>query len=687
MVKKFFSLLLVTLMILSIGITKANRVYADNSEIFDGVWQGEDGTNFAKDANATNIFIIESKVQGYDNANNAKAVLNDEAKADGFFIGPGYKSRNEDGKPDSTDNTQFLKMLIIDTYDEENEKSILEGTENTFEYDDPIVTYTFKEAAQLGDGSLGDVVVAYEKVKLITPNEDHNKNYGDVSLGTGNGFHGHVNGRDGEEGGQHRMGVMIDINVYVEKDGEKVKGSFYFPVKGITINRAGGYSTDFEDYENEHYFSEGMVVDSGYLLNNDEISFFVPGGTTTNDRDATVGYTPGVGSYNGNTYFYGNQSPHDGDNSYYTGFLTVADNTNGITATYIMGISRNPSASTGKIIDGKNQGVDYDINNNILAGHTKDGTSLIHQIKATTGVGGDCETTVAGNPKNDLSDGSTILKSNKDALQAVPTGKTMTYKMTPKPGYKLKKVTVNNGSIDYTGGQEVEPTPVKAEDGTILYYTYTFENINEDKSLHVEWEPCDYHIDYDANGGEGTMDPQDFTGADETMKSKDNAFTREGYHFTGFKALDKDGNPVKDKDGKELPLFETAEDFKAYLIALGDGAKITLQAQWEPDEYTIKYDPNGGEGTMTEQHFSGTDKEAKSKPNEFTAGGFDFVGFKAKDKDGNYLKDKDGNDLVFANPADFISYLKKQGNGGEITLVAQWRKKEYKSPIPKTGIE
>ena len=656
MAKKFFSLLLVTLMILSIGITKTNRVYADNSKIFEGVWQGNDGTTFAKDAKTTNIFIIEDKVDDIDDANAATTWINPKAESDGFYIGDGFSE-----SPMDTTSELYEQMLIIATYDEKKRESRLSGEITEFSYDDPIATYTFKEAAQLGDGSLGDVVVAYEKVKLIPEKTEYNSFYGDVSLGTGNGFHGNVKGSSARTGGMQRIGVMIEINVYVVKEGEKIDGSFYFPVKGITIDREkqdSWHDAFNEKHSKEHCFSEGFIVDGGFLANKDGYSFFVPGTGTSG-----IQYTPAIEKYDNNTYFYGKGSG-DGDNSYYTGFLCVADNTNGgIETTFIMGVAIGPDRS-------------YGINNNILHGHTKDGDALIHQIKATTGKGGEVETI----------DSDPNYNSDTNPLLAVPTGKTMTYKMTPKPGYKLKKVTVNNGSIDYTGGQEVTPEEHIAEDGSV-YYTYKFPDIFEDNSLHVEWEPCEYHIDYDANGGEGTMDPQDFTGADETMKSKDNAFTREGYHFTGFKALDKDGNPVKDKDGKELPLFETAEDFKAYLIALGDGAKITLQAQWEPDEYTIKYDPNGGEGTMTEQHFSGTDKEAKSKPNAFTAGGFDFMGFKAKDKDGNYLKDKDGNDLVFANPADFISYLKKQGNGGEITLVAQWRKKEYKSPIPKTGVE
>lgn len=50
-------------------------------------------------------------------------------------------------------------------------------------------------------------------------------------------------------------------------------------------------------------------------------------------------------------------------------------------------------------------------NNNLLFGITP------YQIKATTGVGGDCKTTIEGNPNGDLSDNSKILKSNENALQ------------------------------------------------------------------------------------------------------------------------------------------------------------------------------------------------------------------------------------------------------------------------------
>ena len=80
---------------------------------------------------------------------------------------------------------------------------------------------------------------------------------------------------------------------------------------------------------------------------------------------------------------------------------------------------------------------------------------------------------------------------------------------------------------------------------------------------------------------------------------------------------------------------------------------------------------------MEEQKFTGLDKQAVSKENEFTRDGYKFTGFKVKDKDGNYLKDKDGNDLIVTSTQDFIEELKKQGNGGELTLEAQWEKPHW----------
>ena len=75
-------------------------------------------------------------------------------------------------------------------------------------------------------------------------------------------------------------------------------------------------------------------------------------------------------------------------------------------------------------------------------------------------------------------------------------------------------------------------------------------------------DPGDLYITFDANGGEGTMEPQLATVA--SPKLNENTFTREGYDFAGWNT-EKDGSGVSYADEVSITLS-------------GD---LTLYAQWE----------------------------------------------------------------------------------------------------------
>ena len=197
--------------------------------------------------------------------------------------------------------------------------------------------------------------------------------------------------------------------------------------------------------------------------------------------------------------------------------------------------------------------------------------------------------------------------------------------------------------------------------------------------VHVVYKKVPYSVVYEdgehgKSDGKGNQEGEDY-GSD--VKGGNTVTPDPGYHFTGeyeYVITDKDGNVIE----------RGTTDNPTSLKITGN---IVFTPQYEPNKYTIKYDPNGGTGEMTDQNFTGEDKEAISKRNTFTRENYKFKGFKAKDKNGNYLKDENGNDLIFIDPADFIEYLHAQGDGGEITLVAQWQRDDSKYYIPVTGVE
>ena len=139
-------------------------------------------------------------------------------------------------------------------------------------------------------------------------------------------------------------------------------------------------------------------------------------------------------------------------------------------------------------------------------------------------------------------------------------------------GTVLKSDTVGYGEAPvYTG-----ETPTKANDE---YFKYTFSGWNPsiDESTKVtanvdyraqfQREPLyTYTVTFDANGGEGTMEPQTFaSGVDQQLSP--NAFTRNGYVFKGW-------NTAADGTGVAY-----AADGSPRL-----SSDLTLYAQWSFDE-------------------------------------------------------------------------------------------------------
>lgn len=96
-----------------------------------------------------------------------------------------------------------------------------------------------------------------------------------------------------------------------------------------------------------------------------------------------------------------------------------------------------------------------------------------------------------------------------------------------------------------------------------------------------------YNINYDANGGTGTMADDDYAADDSSMPDKDNTFTRKGYTFKGFYAYIKDPTTGKetiitDADGNPI-LFTSAQDMKEYFQGMPAGTSIRMEAQWQPN--------------------------------------------------------------------------------------------------------
>ena len=165
-------------------------------------------------------------------------------------------------------------------------------------------------------------------------------------------------------------------------------------------------------------------------------------------------------------------------------------------------------------------------------------------------------------------------------------------------------------------------------------------------TVYAKWTANGYTVKYDAGGGNGTMSDQKFT-FDVPQNLSPNAFTRDGYTFTGWKRADT-GDAYQ--DGQQV----------ANLTSTPNGI-VTMIAQWTPNPASINYDPNpptgrtpGGQGTANWTGHTG-DTQAIGA-NGWTVDGYTFTGWNTS---------ADGKGTAYAPGTTWIA-------NGTLTLYAQW---------------
>ncbi|MBO5289417.1 MAG: InlB B-repeat-containing protein [Spirochaetales bacterium] len=129
---------------------------------------------------------------------------------------------------------------------------------------------------------------------------------------------------------------------------------------------------------------------------------------------------------------------------------------------------------------------------------------------------------------------------------------------------------------------------------------------------------------------------------------------------------------VADGESLKLPSNPTRENYtfdgwyngetkiEADYKVTGD---LTLTAEWNANTYTVKFNANGGSGTMTEQAFTYDTKQALTA-NTFTRDGYTFAGW-ATSADGNvtYADEQKVSNLTAKDKATVILYAVWNENG------------------------
>ncbi|MCI8483803.1 MAG: InlB B-repeat-containing protein [Lachnospiraceae bacterium] len=179
---------------------------------------------------------------------------------------------------------------------------------------------------------------------------------------------------------------------------------------------------------------------------------------------------------------------------------------------------------------------------------------------------------------------------------------------------------------------------------------YAFNQpVKEDITLKALWSPITYRIQFNSNGGTGTM-PEMSLKYDAQGKTPANGFYRRGYAFNGWIL----------PDGRVL-----TEEAAIKNLSSQDGAVVVLKAAWAKGKYAVRFHGNGGTGSMKDQVFTwGTAK--KLSGNEFKRTGYTFIGWNTR---------KDGKGTVYQNKQK-VDELSEQ-SGGIVVLFAMWRGNSY----------
>lgn len=181
--------------------------------------------------------------------------------------------------------------------------------------------------------------------------------------------------------------------------------------------------------------------------------------------------------------------------------------------------------------------------------------------------------------------------------------------------------------------------------------------ITANTTLYAQWG---YSVAFDPNGGTGTMGDEPFAYG-QTKPLTTHSFTRPGYQFAGWNtAADGSGTPYSDA--------QSVKD-----ITTTANPVVTLYAQWQPNAYSVAFDPNGGTGTMADEGIA-YGQTVPLTPNAFTRTGYRFSGWNTA---------ADGSGTPYADLANVTNL--SLVNGAAITLFAQWQPYAYRVIFDPNG--
>lgn len=186
-------------------------------------------------------------------------------------------------------------------------------------------------------------------------------------------------------------------------------------------------------------------------------------------------------------------------------------------------------------------------------------------------------------------------------------------------------------------------------DGEGNYYHFD-RPITENISLLAAWRPITYKVQFDLNGGLGEEPAERVFTYDKEELLPAEAGKKTGYVFTGWSLEGASTYP----GGSSVKNLADQED-----------AVVVLKAVWKVGSYKVRFDANGGTGTMKEEKFT-CGKSRLLYKNKYKKSGYTFQGW-------NTHKDGTGESYAERQSVDF----KNQENGSTVILYAMWKGNSY----------
>lgn len=262
--------------------------------------------------------------------------------------------------------------------------------------------------------------------------------------------------------------------------------------------------------------------------------------------------------------------------------------------------------------------------------------------------------------------GSNQLSANTYTIPNIEDAK---LPFTTPEGYNVKRIYVKSNTGSGLGHDGSQPE-LQLADNKIGLNPNNSEKTPTSMEVVVEVEPIRqaYTVVFDKNAQpntsaiSGTMENQ-VIDIDQNVQLSTNAFAREGYDFKGW-------NTKADGSGTSY----TNQQVVNNLVTKGE--TVTLYAQWQTYNYTVKFDGNGAtNGSMNDQVFSFDQEATALASNTFSRDYYTFAGWSTS-KDGAVVYQNEQHISNLTNVKD-----------GIVNLYAIWTKDPMIYTISATDFE